>query len=53
MRHTSSARIINEHIIELFDRITDSDLLVRKITIGANHVLCESGVLSDDPLSAA
>jgi DNA polymerase V len=31
-------------MMELFDRITDPELLVRKITIGANHVLRESDV---------
>ena len=40
-RHTSSAKIITEHMMLLFDRIVDSDLLVRKITVTANHVLNE------------
>lgn len=43
-RHTSSAKIIMEHMLQLFDRITNPDLLVRKITIGANHVLNENDV---------
>ena len=43
-RHTSSAKIIMEHMLQLFDRITNPDLLVRKITIGANHVLNENNV---------
>ena len=43
-RHTSSAKIIMEHMLQLFDRITNLDLLVRKITIGANHVLNENDV---------
>ena len=40
-RHTSSAKIITEHMMQLFDRVVDSDLLVRKITVTANHVLNE------------
>lgn len=43
-RHTSSAKIIMEYMLQLFDRITNPDLLVRKITIGANHVLNENDV---------
>jgi DNA polymerase V len=30
--------------MQLFDRITDPNLLIRKITIGANHILNESDV---------
>ena len=48
-RHTSSARIITDHTMELFDRITDPELLVRKITIGANHVLRESDAPAEAP----
>ena len=43
-RHTSSAKIIIDHMIQLFDRVTDPALLVRKITIGANHILNENDV---------
>ena len=46
-RHTSSSKIIIEHMMQLFDRITDPNLLVRKITIGANHILNESDVPED------
>ena len=31
-------------MMQLFDRVTDPALLVRKITIGANHILNESDV---------
>lgn len=48
-RHTSSARIITEHMMALFDRIANPDLLVRKITIGANHVLRESDAPAEAP----
>jgi DNA polymerase V len=40
-RHTSSAKIITEHMMQLFERVADPDLLVRKITVTANHVLNE------------
>ncbi len=43
-RHTSSAKIIMKYMLQLFDRITNPDLLVRKITIGANHVLNKNDV---------
>ena len=43
-RYTSSAKIISDHMMQLFDRVTDPDLLVRKITIGANHILNENDV---------
>ena len=43
-RHTSSSKIIIDHMMQLFDRVTDPALLVRKITIGANHILNESDV---------
>ena len=40
-RHTSSAKILTENMMTLFDRVANPELLVRKITIGANHVLYE------------
>ena len=36
--------MIIDRMMALFDRIANPDLLVRKITIGANHVLHESDV---------
>ena len=43
-RHTSSSKIIIDHMMQLFDRVVDPNLLVRKITIGANHILNEGDV---------
>ena len=40
-RPTSSARLISDAVMELFDRITDPDLLVRRINLTANHVTDE------------
>ena len=40
-RPTSSARLISDAVMELFDRITDPALLVRRINLTANHVTDE------------
>lgn len=37
--YTSSTRRILERVLQLFDRITDPSLLVRRVTVAANHVL--------------
>ena len=34
-------------MMQLFERIVDPDLLVRKITIGANHILNENEIPAD------
>ena len=39
---TSSTRIIMEHVMELFDRIVNTDLLVRRINVVACRVVPES-----------
>ncbi|MDD3254128.1 MAG: DNA methylase [Lachnospiraceae bacterium] len=39
---TSSTRLIVDAVLALFDRITDPRLLVRRITIAANHVVPET-----------
>lgn len=41
-KHTSSTRLITEKTIELFERIVDKELLTRRLTITANHLLSES-----------
>lgn len=43
-RQTSSTRMIVEAVMELFDRIVDQNLLVRRLNITANHVVPESSV---------
>lgn len=49
-RQTSSAKLIMKAVIELYDRIIDESLLVRRINITANHVVNEStaAVKNDD-----
>lgn len=39
--HTSSAKMIDAAVSELFDRITDKKLLIRKIYVTANNVITE------------
>ena len=43
-RHTSSGRIITEAMMKLFDRRVDPNLLVRRITVVAAHVLNEKDI---------
>lgn len=43
-RHTSSGRIITDAMMKLFDRCVDPNLLVRRITVVAAHVLNEKDV---------
>ena len=38
-RHTASARCIVDAVLGLFDRIVDPRLLIRRLTLTANHVL--------------
>jgi len=40
-RHTSSTKLITEKTVELFERISDKNLLIRRLTITANHLLTE------------
>lgn len=48
-RPTSSARLITRAVAELYDRIMDRNLLVRRMTVGANHVLNEKDIAADAP----
>jgi DNA polymerase V len=43
-RHTSSSRIITDAVLDLYDRIVDPDLLVRRIFLVTNHVIEEGEV---------
>lgn len=40
-RHTASCRLMSEAVMELFDRIVNPQLTVRRIHISANHILDE------------
>lgn len=49
-RQTSSTKLIMNAVIELFERIVDKNLLVRRINITANHVVDESTVKKEDSI---
>ena len=48
-KHTSSTKEIIQAFSDLFDRIVDPDLLVRRLTLAANHVIYENELPKDDP----
>ena len=43
-RPTSSGKILTEKVGGLFDRIVNRDLLVRRITLSANHLVYETNI---------
>ena len=43
-KHTSSTKLITDTAMELFDRIVDKNLLIRRINITANHIVNENTV---------
>ena len=47
-RYTSSARLIWNAVSELADRITDKKLLVRRISVTANHVIRETDAQEEE-----
>lgn len=49
-RQTSSTKLILDAVTELFERIVDKNLLVRRVNITANHVVDESTVQKTDNL---
>lgn len=46
-QQTSSTRLITEAVIQLYDRIVDKSLLVRRINVTANHVVDEKSVVKE------
>ena len=42
--HTSSTKVLMDSIIQLYERITDKRLLVRRVNISANHIVSENSV---------
>lgn len=47
-RKTSSTMLITKAVMELFDRIVDPALLVRRVNMAANHVVTEDSVQKND-----
>jgi DNA polymerase V len=43
-RYTSSAKLIIDAVLELYDNIVDESLLIRRVTISANNILNESEI---------
>lgn len=52
-RQTSSAKLILNAVTELFERIVDKNLLVRRVNITANHVADESDLQTKDNKDSA
>lgn len=48
--YSSSTREITQMVMELFDRIVDKELLVRRMTIAACRILTESAVSQASPM---
>lgn len=49
-KHTSSTKRIMNEVMQLFDRIVDKNLLVRRISITANHVVDERSVKQEEQI---
>lgn len=47
-RQTSSTKLIMEAVMELYDRIVNPSLLIRRLNISANHVIPEKSI-SNEP----
>ena len=47
-RQTSSTKLILDAVTELFERIVDRNLLIRRVNITANHVVDEASVQKTD-----
>ncbi len=43
--HTSSDKIISKAVMELYDRIINRDLLVRRINLTTNHIISEADAI--------
>ena len=41
-RPTSSLRLITDHVVELYDRIVNPDLLIRRLNLTTNHIVAET-----------
>ncbi len=47
-KYTSSATLIREAVTELFDRIVNPDLMIRRLNLSTNHVIDEGMVPKSD-----
>lgn len=46
-KKTSSSKLITEAVLKLFDQIVNPDLLIRRVSLTANHVIEESAVIEE------
>lgn len=46
-KHSSSTKLIMDKTMDLYERIVDKNLLVRRVSITANHVICEDSVIEE------
>ncbi|WP_330586681.1 Y-family DNA polymerase [Aminipila terrae] len=47
-RQTSSTKLIIDAVIELFERIVNKNLLIRRVNIAANHIIDERSIQKND-----
>ena len=52
-RHTSSSRRITDAVLDLYDRIVDPALLVRRIYLATNHIIDETAPGKASPTAGA
>lgn len=48
-QHTSSTKIITEKVMELYDKIVDAQLTVRRMYVVANHIIDENNIKEQSP----
>ena len=48
-KHTASGKLIMDAVMELFQRIVNPDLLIRRVTLAANHVIDET-MVKEEPV---
>ena len=48
-KYTSSSKLILDAIVDLYERITKPDLLVRRVTVTANHIIGENQIPKEEP----
>lgn len=47
-RQTSSTKLIMDAVMDLYERIVDKNMLVRRVTLVANHLISERSVVKTD-----
>ena len=47
-KHTSSTKLITDAVMKLFDQIVNPKLLIRRVSLSANHVIKETSISATD-----